>query len=158
MEETSIRECGLYILSDQYFLDFPSDRHMWNKQERRPYFFAVKGSNGIYWLVPLSSQVEKYRKKMQKHQKSVYCHIAKVKGEEKAFLTGNVIPVTEEYIIRPFTVNAHPYIVKNQADTRQIISKVRRYLVLVREEKLTPVVDILQIEQELLARSAAGVS
>ncbi len=150
-----VKECGLYIIKDEYFTDFPDIRHMDNKHEKRPYYFAVKGQNGIFWMVPISHMVEKYRAKMQRdesnHRKSVLCYISKLKGEERAFLTGNVIPVSEDYIRRPFTVAGTPFIIENQSDIREISSRVKRYLTLVRLGKLTPAVDILHIEQQLTA-------
>ena len=153
-----IKECGLYIIKDDYFTDFPSVCHMDNKHEKRPYYFAVKGENGIFWMVPISHMVEKYRDKMQRdetnHKKSVFCYISKLKGEDRAFLTGNVIPVSEAYIKRSFTVAGNPFVIEDQADIREISTRVKRYLTLVRLGKLTPAIDILHIEQRLIASHA----
>ncbi len=156
--ENEIKECGLYIIKDEYFTAFPNVRHMDNKHEKRPYYFAVKGQNGIFWMVPISHMVEKYRAKMQRdeanHRKSVLCYISKLKGEDRAFLTGNVIPVSEQYIRRPFTVASNPFVIEDQTDIREISSRVKRYLVLVRQGKLTPAVDILRIEHQLATSSS----
>ena len=149
-----VQQNGLCIIRDQYFLDFPSTRHMDNKHERRPYYLAVKEENGIIWVVPISHKVDKYREKMArdslKHGDSVFCHIGKIKGEERAFLTGNVIPVSKEYIKNPFTIQGIPYVVQDKRDIREIQTKTRKYLALVRIGKLRPCVDILGIEQALL--------
>ena len=37
----NIEPYGLYIISDQYFSDFPNDRYMENKGEARPPHLAV---------------------------------------------------------------------------------------------------------------------
>lgn len=146
-------ESGLYIISNSYFLDFPSIRHMDNKHESRPYYYAVKDDGGLFWMVPISHKVEKYADKIrrdeQRHQRSIFCYIAKLKGEDRAFLTGNVIPVSSKYIKRPFSVNHVPYVLKNQADAAEIRYRVMRYIALVKEGKLTPVVDILRIAEQL---------
>ena len=156
MEEHTYRECGLYLIKDSYFSDFPSDLHMQNKGESRPHYFAVRAENGIYWMVPLSSKVEKYRAKIEQakrtHGDSLFYHIGRIKGDDRVFLVGNVIPVTEHYIKKAFTVKGVPYIVKNKTDIKKIKSKVRRYLVLVKQGKLKPYVDILEIEKQLIAK------
>ncbi|MCD7843362.1 MAG: hypothetical protein LUG17_01900, partial [Clostridiales bacterium] len=117
-----------------------------------PYFLAVKGDNGIIWMVPLSSQVDKYREKEKERHRNVLCYIGKFKGRYSAFLTGNIIPVTNEYVQRPFTVKGVPFVLRDKKEIREIESRVRRYLALVRAEKLVPAVDILSIEKELLNR------
>lgn len=156
MAEHTYRECGLYIIRDTYFSDFPSSFHMQNKSENRPHYFAIKAENGIYWMVPLSTQVAKYREKIdqdkRRYSDSLFYHIGKIKGEDRVFLVGNIIPVTENYIKKAFTIKGVPYIVKNKAETKKIKSKVRRYLVLVKQGRLKPYVDILKIEQQLIAQ------
>lgn len=149
-----VAENGLCKLSDKYFEDFSNPRHVFNKQEKRPYFYAIRKENGIVWLVPLSSQVEKYQSKIQedanKHRECIYYYIAKVKGNESAFLIGNAIPVTDKYIVGPFTVNDIPFVIKNKNDIKQIKSRLNKYLALVKRGKLSPAVDILSIEKSLL--------
>lgn len=151
-----IAENGLCKISDMYFSDYSNPRHMFNKHENRPYYLAIKRPTGIYWLIPLSSQVEKYRAKIQAEEKahgeSIFCHIAQVKGKESVFLIGNVIPVTEEYITGPFTVAGIPYVLGNKEEIKAIRSKLNRYLAMVRNGKLHPAVDILEIERKLLSR------
>lgn len=148
-----IQECGLYIIKDKYFLDFPSTCHMDNKHEKRPYYFAIKDKNNIFWMVPISHKVEKYRDKEQRtleaHKTNIYSYITKLKGDYRAFLTGNVIPVTKGYI-RPFTVKGTAFVIEDKTDIKEIRSRVQRYIALVRGGKLTPAVDILDIEKELL--------
>lgn len=151
-----VSQYGLCVVKDKYFQDFPDVRHMSNKHESRPYYLAIYGKNGIIWLVPLSSQVEKYRAKIQadekKYGKTVFYYIARVKGKESAFLIGNTIPVTREYIKRPFTVAGAPFIIEDKQDIKAIQNKLSRYLTMVRYGKMRPNVDILSIERVLLNR------
>lgn len=144
---------GLCIISDTYFEDYPSIRHMSNKHEKRPYYLAVKQDDGIVWVVPISSQAEKYKAKIEADEKKygtcIFYHVTRLKGKENAFLVGNVIPVTECYIKKPFTVNGSPFVVQDKNDIKIIKSKLSRYLALVRNGKLKPAVDILDIECSL---------
>ena len=151
-----VKKYGLCILSDSYFERFPYSELMQNKYEARPYFLAVRNSNGIVWLIPLSSQVEKYRKAIEKTEAKrgsgncIYQYICRVKGKDSVFLIGDAIPVTDKYILRPFTVKGIAYVMEDQADIKAIKSKLGKFLALVRQGKLKPMVDILQIERELL--------
>ena len=153
-----VSTCGLCIISDNYFVDFPSVRHMSNKHESRPYYLAVKQENGIIWVVPLSSQVDKYKAKVaedeRKHGDSLFYYITRLKGRDNAFLIGNAIPVTEEYIKKPFTVQGIPFVIRDKNDIKKITSKLSRYLTMVRNGKLKPAVDILSIERQLINRKA----
>lgn len=158
MMSQEISEYSLCIVSDKFFSDFPHDRHMQNKNESRPYFLAIKGKDGIYWLVPISHMVDKYKEKIkkdtEKHGDCLLCCIGTVMGQKRAFLIGNMIPVTEEYIKRPYTIRNIPYVIRDKEFIKQIKSKVSRYLSLVRYKKLHPTVDILSIERALLNRKA----
>ena len=60
---TDIVPFGLYLVKDQYFVDFPNDRYM-DKTDRRPHFYAIQDKDGILWMIPISSKVEKYRAKI----------------------------------------------------------------------------------------------
>lgn len=151
-----VAENSLCKLSDRYFAEFASPNHVFNKQENRPYFYAVRGNNGIVWLIPLSSKVEKYRAKIkteeEKYGECVFCYIARVKKRESAFLIGNVIPVTDEYIKGPFTVNNVPFVIENKNDIKQIKKRLNRYLAMVKQGKMKPAVNILEIEKKLLEK------
>ena len=150
-----VPQFGLCIVSDLYFEDFPNVRHMDNKHENRPYFLAIREDSGVTWLLPLSSQVSKYRAKIQqdekRHGSSLFHYITNVAGQERVVLIGNCIPVTDQYIVRPFTIRGTPYVFGSKDVCKQILSKFRRYIAMVRAGKLTPAVNILEIESVLLA-------
>lgn len=98
-----------YYIEDQYFIDFPDVYLMHNKENvkgelhDRPCFYTFKDSkSGLYWMIPFSSQVSKfkgiYNKKIQKFKKCDTIVFGEVLGHEKAFLIQNMCPVTEKYI------------------------------------------------------------
>ena len=147
---------GLYKVKDEYFLAFRNPRFVDNKNEARPYYLAVKEKNGIIWLLPISSQVTKYKgwiaKDKQKFGNCIKAHIIQFMQGERAVLICNMIPVTEKYILGEFTINNAHYIVRDQNAIREIHTKCSKYLSLVRAGKMHPPVDILQIEKALLGR------
>ena len=94
-----------YYINDQYFIDFPDTMLMKNKEtisgqpHDRPCFYAFEDQRtGLYWLIPFSSQVAKYRRyyntKLQKYKCCDTITFGEVLGREKAFLIQNMCPVT----------------------------------------------------------------
>lgn len=151
---------GLYKVKDQYFSDFPSpdDRYMHNKAENRPYYLSVQEVNGITWLLPLSTQVDKYRSRIEsdeaRYGECIRYHLLDFMGGERAVLIGNMIPVIPEYIKGEYTIARQHYVVKNGKTIKAIQKRVKKYLALVRRGKLKPYVDILGTEAKLLEKLA----
>lgn len=62
-----------YFLADDYFLDFPDPYLMSNKETTngqvhdRPCFYTFKDAKtGLYWMIPFSSKVTKFKNEYQK--------------------------------------------------------------------------------------------
>ena len=108
----------LYFLSNEYYQDFPDDKLMQNKDtidgvpHSRPCFFAFPDARipEIYWIVPISSKYEKYKRieqdKIKKHGRCNTIRFGTVLGRNTAFLIQNMCPATEKYLT--------PYIDKNK--------------------------------------------
>lgn len=149
---------GFYKIKDTYFTDFPSrnNRYMDNKHENRPYYLAIADSNGIMWLIPISSKVDKYKAKIAadelKYGECLTCHIIRFMSEERAVLIGNMIPVIPQYIKGEFTIQNKHYVIRDEVSIKAIKKRCSRYLSLVRAKKLYPVVDIMRTEQVLLSK------
>ena len=91
----------------------------------RPCFYAfpdVKYEK-LFWCVPISSKVEKYKeiydKKIQKFGKCNTIHFGDVMGQKRAFLIQNMFPITKDYI-------ADVYIDKNTKKEVTIDPKISR--------------------------------
>lgn len=55
----------LYFLTDDYFIDFPDEKLMGNKENGhgRPCFIVLNDDRtGIKWAIPVSSKVQKYHR------------------------------------------------------------------------------------------------
>ncbi len=115
-----MRESQLYFLSDQYYIDFPDDKLMKNKDmidgvpHNRPCFFAFRDSklSEIYWIIPISSKYEKFKRiEQEKIRKYGHCNTIRfgmVLGRNTAFLIQNMCPATESYLTAYIDKNNHP--------------------------------------------------
>ncbi len=145
---------GLYSVSDTYFSDYASEWFCDNKNENRPYYISFIDKSGVIWLIPLSSQVQNYKAKIDndknKYGDCLFYHIGVIHGSEKAFLIGNMFPISDEYIKKPYTYSNVHYIVKDQQLIKDIRKRATKFLLLVEQGKLKPHVDILSIRNDLL--------
>ena len=98
----------LYFIKDAFYQDYPHNDLKPNKSvdkngniHNRPCYYAFKEGD-IVWMVPVSSQVQKYEeiynKKTSDGKDCDSIVFGYVKGNKNAFLIQNMIPITEDYI------------------------------------------------------------
>ena len=150
-----------YYITDQYFIDFPDPYLMQNKEtlngqaHDRPCFYAFEDeTTGIYWMIPFSSQTNKFRRiynnKLQKYNRCDTILFGKVLGHEKAFLIQNMCPITDEYMKNEYIDSAANVPVRIDGVFEQtLISKAKKVLVLQRRGSKLIFPDILSIEEKL---------
>lgn len=150
-----------YYINDQYFLDFPDPLLMRNKENingqahDRPCFYAFEDSaTGLYWMIPFSSQIAKYRgyynKKLQKYHHCDTITFGYVLGHEKAFLIQNMCPVTQKYIKNEYIDSATCVPVRvDGISEKELLEKARRVLALQRKGIKLIFPDVLSIETRL---------
>ncbi len=103
-----------YFLSDEYCDKFSNHGVMANKEvaadglHRRPCFYSIQDikNPNIYWMVPISSRIDKYKSVLQQKLKrySQYdgLEFGFVQGREAAFLLQNICPVTAKYVAEKY--------------------------------------------------------
>ena len=80
-----------------------------NKEGNRPHYYCFEDSvSGLYWMIPLSSRIDKYKKIVENKKKAGkpcdIIHIVKLDDDrESAFLIQDMFPITDEYIEREYT-------------------------------------------------------
>jgi hypothetical protein len=155
-----------YFLKEQYFIDFPDPKLEKNKEvmdgvlRSRPCFYAFKNEkNDIYWMIPISSKVDKYRREYDKKIKRFgICDtivLGDILGQERAFLIQDMCPTISEYIEEEYAysffshipVRIEPYLkIDIEEKAKNVLGLTRRgntYLVFPK---------ILEIEKQLLRK------
>lgn len=151
----SMVENGLYKVKDEYFTDFPNEKHMHNKAGR-PFYYAVKDKTGIYWFVPLSSQVENFRRKIEAVEvkrgigNCIQYHIGTIMGDLRVFRICDMLPITTRYVDEEFTMNGKPYIVKDKALVTAISRKARDFIKQLELGRMYSQVGALSIRETLV--------
>jgi hypothetical protein len=152
---------NFYFINDQYFIDFPDSKLMNNKEtlrgvvHNRPCYYTFKDNvTGVYWGIPISSQVSKYRvhydRKVLRYGDCDTIHFGYVLGKEKAFLIQNMCPVIDEYINNIYIDNAtsNPVII-NPNLASELTRKARKVLGLQKSGQSLIFPDVLSIERAL---------
>lgn len=101
----------------------------------RPHFCAIqdKKNQALYWMIPISSQVEKYKviveKKKRKYGKCNTIIMGKFAGKENAFLIQNAFPAIAKFFDHIHTVENKPVTVHNELN-RILTENLREVLAL----------------------------
>lgn len=144
-------EFGLYVLTDDYMNNIYPKYYPQNKDSgERPFFMIFKDDKkeNVYWLIPISSQCEKYKEVFAKYPNAgelVELYNKKI----SAVLTQNIIPVKKENIEREFTVNKINYVLKDSHKRKKILKKAKIVKTLLLHGKMKSSVDIKKIYESL---------
>ncbi|MCD7823627.1 MAG: hypothetical protein LUG86_06400 [Oscillospiraceae bacterium] len=153
---------GFYFMSDKFYSEFPDPYLMPNKADEdgrahgRPCFYAyLDCKTGLYWVIPISSKVEKYQKiagnKRKKYGKCDTILFGRVLGRNSAFLIQNMFPVTREYFESQYINSKDGVPVRvDGAFEKELKRSAQRVIALVHNghpELVFP--DVLSIEKKL---------
>ena len=140
-----MQKAGFYIIKDKFFEDMHDPYLKGNKSENRPHYYCFTDvDSDIYWMIPLSSQIGKYKKLVEKKKlQGKSCDIIHIlvldDGKESAFLIQDMFPITSEYIERKYTIGGNPLLLTSEQQIKIIDKKARKVLALLkRGVKFTP--------------------
>ena len=132
-------------MKEKFFIDAADPYLKRNKQENRPHYYCFQSAaDGIYWMIPLSSRVEKYQaiidKRIANHKPCDTLQIVELDNNRKSvFLIQDIFPITDEYIEREYTIDGNHLMLTSEHTAREIEKKARRVVgLLKRGIKFTP--------------------
>ena len=153
-------ENGFYIIKDTFFKDMDEPYLKGNKQGNRPHYYCFKDNKtGLFWMIPLSSKVEKFQQIVARKQKENkpcdIIHIIKTDNDKSnAFLIADMFPITENYIEREYTIAGNHLKVTSEHEVKEIKRKARKVLAMLKSGvKFTPTQpDVLRMQRLLLKK------
>ena len=154
-------ERGFYIIKDRFFIEMNDLYLKGNKEANRPHYYCFKEEKtDLYWMIPLSSRIDKYKKIINKKilagKKCDILHIMKLdNGKESVFLIQDMFPITEEYIERKYTIANNHLIITSEHSALEIEKKAKKVMKMLRRGvKFTPTQpDINKITNKLLLKN-----
>ena len=105
---------SLYFVSDAFFAKIQDPYlKLDHESTKRPHYLVVHdGQTGLYWLVPCSSKITKFKSLIQKrkeqHKPTDAIQIVKIFGRETALLFQDMFPVTASYIDSLYIKGSQP--------------------------------------------------
>ena len=156
-----MKKTGFYIICDKFFEDISDPYLKGNKEGNRPHYYCFEDTSaGIYWMIPLSSRIDKYKRIVEKKEKEGktcnIIHIAKLDdSRESAFLIQDMFPILEEYIEREYTIAGNHLMLTSEHTAREIELKARKVMgMMKRGVKFTPTQpDVMAILEKLQQNS-----
>ena len=155
-----MKKTGFYIIKDEFFEDMSDPYLKGNKAGNRPHYYCFEDINtGIYWMIPLSSRIDKYKRIMEKKEKCGkpcdILHIVKLDDDrESVFLIQDMFPITEEYIEREYTIAGNHLMLTSEHTAKEIEQKAKKIMgMLKRGVKFMPTQpDVMAILKKLRQR------
>jgi len=99
-----IKKGYVYYIDDQFFADADDLTLIQNKGDRKlPLYYCSKdATTGLLWLVPMSTQTDKYKdihdKQVARYGKCLTIVIDYFDGKLNAFLLQNMVPALDKYM------------------------------------------------------------
>lgn len=132
-----ISEGYFYHIKDDYFT-IANDNTLMSNYENggyRPHYFAVRDSSNpdIFWMIPVSSQYNKYKnlhnKMVAKYKRCTKIVLGKCGGKDAAYLVQNAFPITSDYLDHIHTLNGGP-LTLHTTTARTVVSCLNNNLLL----------------------------
>jgi len=125
----------VYHIKNSYFDKAQDDKLMRNHEggALRPTYFCLRDEKtGLYWMIPMSTRVEKYRqiidKETARYGRCLKILVARYGDGTSAFLFQNMFPILPKYINHAHTIAGIPMAVNPevQEEIVQQFKEVRR--------------------------------
>ena len=160
-----IKKGNFYFIKNEFFTKVKDNELMKNKDngKKRPCFYCLEDAKikDLFWFVPISSKVNKYKKiynyKIEKQsiktKKTVVDTIVfgNLNNEEKVFLIQNMFPIIPKYIDETYCRKNEPVRISYELE-KEIQSKVNKIFKLVRKgNKGLVFPDIIKIKNIMIA-------
>ena len=151
-----IKQGYSYHIKDEFF-DMVQDKYLMGNKENenyRPHFFAVQDHKNkkLYWMIPISSQVKKYKKiidnKIRRYGKCNTIIIGKFAGKDNVFLIQNSFPIIERYLDHVHTIENEPVTVHSKLN-RELTVSLRKVLAMYKHGIRLIFTDIESIQEKM---------
>lgn len=148
-----------YTIKDSFFIDYPDSNLKSNKNQKRPFYYCLKDENGLLWIIPCTSQCNKYDRMIEKaknaNQPLDKWHKIQVGGIDNILLIQDIFPIKAEYIEKEFVKNKIHQRVASSIEQKIISKKANKIIALrrYRGNLFEGQADIFKIESDLLSKS-----
>ena len=159
MNENDIKPGYVYHIKDSYFDIAKDDKLMKNYENGayRPTYFCIKDlKTNLLWVIPMSTQAEKYQifvdKDTDRFGECLKIIIGEYNGRKNAFLLQNMFPILPKYIDHIHTLNGVSVPIYSDLQM-QIDRNFREIMSLYKRRIKIPFTDINRLEKLMLSEN-----
>ena len=156
-----IEDGRFYFVNDEFMNKYGMKYKLMKNKESgnsRPCYFCFKDkeNENIIWFVPISRQVEKYKKiyneKMTKYQKEPLNFVfGKVRNNDSVFLIQNMFPCIDKYIVNKYVISKSDDVTIFDDTKKEVLNKARTLLRITKEKNARiAFADLMVFKEELL--------
>lgn len=153
-----LKEHGIYIIKDIFFTKFYDKNLNDNKGTGRPFYYIFKDkiNSDIFWLIPMTTQIEKAQKKIEQlggNPKKCLFYEINFLQKNSVFNIGNIFPITEKYLEREYIdkLSKKHLIINNSSLNNEIKRKALKIIRINTQTKNPFSLDIKLLKEKLLA-------
>ena len=134
-----MKEHCFYIIKDEFFEKFKNEgsRFKYNKSDSRPTFccFEDKIHKGLFWAIPTGRAKGKNLSRIKQFMaydfetdiRASYYYLGYT-NQQAIFYISSAFPVTEKYVLRPYTVQSSPLEIKRTSVLAEIEKRMLKIL------------------------------
>lgn len=125
---------NLYFVSDDFFVKVNDPCLKINyKNTKRPHYYAYQDQKTtLYWLVPCSSKVSKYKKiiqqKEKKHIQTDTIKIVKIFNRQSVLLFQDMFPILPNYIENQYLKRNRPVHITNPKTVKELENTAQKII------------------------------
>ena len=156
-----IEDGKFYFISDEFMQKYGAKYKLMTNKEtgtKRPCYFCFKDTENenIVWFVPISRQVDKYKKiyevkKQKMNREPLNFVFGRVRNSDSVFLIQNMFPTLEKYILEKYTISKTADVTIFDDIKIEILTKARNMLSLAKTRNIhIAFSDLIAFKEELL--------
>lgn len=131
MENNLILEDGCFYFIKEEFFELVKDENLQanHKNTDRPHYYAIKDDTfDLYWMIPCSTNLIKYKKILIKNKNIKNFEITKVQGREIVILYQDMFPIHKKFIKEKFYLKGVPFKINNVKERNKILNRTKKYI------------------------------
>ncbi|KDE68305.1 hypothetical protein FUSO4_00855, partial [Fusobacterium necrophorum DJ-1] len=125
----NIKKNGFYTLKKEFFKKV-NDKNIPQKI-KRPVYFCIedKKNKDILWVIPMTSQVSKANKFIQKYgANKCYNFEINITMPNSVFSIQDIFPIIKKYIDSEYIVSGKHYIIKDKNLIKTVEKKAKKFI------------------------------
>ena len=130
-----LKETFVYHMKLEFYSKF-NDPYLTNPKTTRPFYCCIQDTKipKIYWMIPMSTRIQKAQEMINKISNGVMCHCHLVEiatnigSKPSAFMILDAFPVIEKYVDKNYKIGQHPFVILDHSLVLELKRKLKKVI------------------------------